>query len=342
MRSGDFYQRHLDAVSRSFALCIPQLDQPFRERVALSYLLLRVLDTVEDAPFADKRKQEEQFDTFRRFLHAAPSKAETDAFVAAFPAEVTRGERELLADTHAFFEDAHSLPAEARAVMVSAIDRMAEGMAAYARRPQPLRLVDLEDVTRYCCIVAGLVGELLTNLWGLGRPAQPQMVLAYRFGVYLQKVNILKDQEEDEAAGRFLVPDRRELLGSLRADAEGALAYLRSLPREERGYRVFCAWSLMLGAQALSQLDGPRQSHRAQTANLLARSAAIAQDDDALSRLFAELLPKLPEITPRAPLKKPESGEQFRGILAAPLTDAEFRQVGVYLGPQPLARAASQ
>ena len=53
MRSGEFYQRHLDGVSRSFALCIPQLDQPFQERVALSYLLLRVLDTVEDAPFAD-------------------------------------------------------------------------------------------------------------------------------------------------------------------------------------------------------------------------------------------------------------------------------------------------
>ena len=31
MRPPEFYQRHLDAVSRSFALCIPQLDQPLRE-----------------------------------------------------------------------------------------------------------------------------------------------------------------------------------------------------------------------------------------------------------------------------------------------------------------------
>ncbi|HEY2030506.1 MAG TPA: squalene/phytoene synthase family protein [Myxococcales bacterium] len=340
MKSGDFYQRHLDAVSRSFALCIPQLDQPFRERVALSYLLLRVLDTVEDAPFSDKERQELQFETFRSFLRTRPSSAQVDAFVKAFPSGITQGERALLADSYAFFEDAHALPEEAKSAMFSAIDRMAEGMAAYARRPQPLRLVDLEDVTRYCCIVAGLVGELLTNLWAIGKSSAPALVLAYRFGVYLQKVNILKDQEEDEEAGRFLVPDRRELLGSLRADAEGALAYLRSLPREERGYRVFCAWSLMLGAASLGQLDHPKQSHRAQTAKLLARTAAIAQDDEALARLFSELLPPLPEIKPRAPLRKPESAEEFRGIVATPLTDAEWLEVGIAVEPH--KRAASQ
>jgi phytoene/squalene synthetase len=340
VRSGEFYQRHLDAVSRSFALCIPQLDRPFREQVALSYLLLRVLDTVEDAPFSDKARQERQFEAFRNFLRTPPSAAQVDAFVKAFPDRITQGERALLADAYAFFEDAHGLPEEAKSAMFSAIDRMAEGMAAYARRPQPLRLVDLEDVTRYCCIVAGLVGELLTNLWAIGKPSAPPLVLAYRFGVYLQKVNILKDQEEDEEAGRFLVPDRRELLGSLRADAEGALAYLRSLPREERGYRVFCAWSLMLGAASLGQLDQPKQSHRAQTAKLLARTAAIAQDDEALARLFAELLPPLPEIKPRAPLRKPESAEEFRGIVATPLTDAEWLEVGISV--EPLERAASQ
>jgi len=343
VRSGDFYQGHLDAVSRSFALCIPQLDQPFRERVALSYLLLRVLDTVEDAPFADKLQQEKQFATFRRFLRELPTAVEVEAFKNGFPAELTNGERELLVDTLAFFEDAHSLPGPARNIIVDTIDRMAEGMATYARRPQPLRLVDLEDVTRYCCIVAGLVGELLTRLWALGHVSAPPMALAYRFGVYLQKVNILKDQEEDEEAGRYLVPDRRELLASLRADAEGALAYLRSLPREARGYRIFCAWSLMLGASSLSILDTPKQSHRTQTARLLARSAAIAQDDHALARLFNELLPPLPELSPRAPKAKPESAEQFRDLLAAPLTDSEFEALGISLGSaEPMAAAASQ
>jgi phytoene/squalene synthetase len=342
VRSNEFYQRHLDAVSRSFALCIPQLDSPFRERVALSYLLLRVLDTVEDAPFADKAQQDKQFSLFRGFLREQPSEAEVEAFKAGFPAQLTKGERELLVDTHAFFEDAHSLPAAARVVIFDTIDRMAEGMATYARRPQPLHLVDLEDVTRYCCIVAGIVGELLTRLWAPGHESAPSMELAYRFGVYLQKVNILKDQEEDEAAGRFLVPDRRELLASLRGDADGALDYLRSLPRDARGYRVFCAWSLMLGASSLSAMDEPKQSHRAQTARLLAKTLANAQDNLALARQFKELLPDLPALSPRVPLAKPESAEQFREILAAPLTNSEFQALGIFVGAESLARAASQ
>src|SRR3954468_4650274 len=134
MRSSEFYQRHLDAVSRSFALCIPQLAPPFREQVALSYLLLRVLDTVEDAPFADKLLQLRQFNAFRQFMAQAPTRAQVEGFRAAFPSSISEGERNLLADTEAFFEDAHGLPADAREVMFEGIDRMALGMAGYTRR----------------------------------------------------------------------------------------------------------------------------------------------------------------------------------------------------------------
>ena len=328
MRTPEFYQRHLDAVSRSFALCIPQLQAPFRQQVALSYLLFRILDTVEDATFPDRTLQQRQFDRFRQFLLAPPSRAEVDAFRNSFPAGVTDAERGLLADTAIFLEDAHELPPEPRGVILGALDRMARGMAVYELRPAPLRLLDLEDVCRYCCIVAGLVGELLTNLWALGGDDPPRMLSAYRFGLFLQKVNILKDQREDEAAGRFLVPDRREILSSLGPDAEGALSYLTSLPESERGYRIFCAWSLMLGAATLGQLDGPRESRRAQTMGLLGRTAEIAQDNDALRALFAALLPKLPEVRPGAPMAKPESAEWFVRTLAAPLSEEELVKLG--------------
>src|SRR5947208_1505371 len=342
MRPPEFYQRHLDAVSRSFALCIPQLDQPLRDQVALSYLLLRVLDTVEDAPFADRALQQRQFSAFRQFLVEMPTRAQIDAFRASFPAGLSDGERNLLADIEAFFEDAHDLPAGARSVVLSAMDRMARGMAAYAQRSAPLRLLDLEDVCRYCCIVAGLVGELLTQLWALGGGAPPRMLFAYRFGLFLQKVNILKDQAEDEAAGRFLVPHRRELLASLRADAEGALSYLTSLPRSERGYRTFCAWSLMLGATSLAQLDGPRESRRAQTMALLARTGEIAQDDEALRRQFAALLPELPEVRGRPPLGKPEPAEWFVRMLGAPLHTAELVELGALHAAPARGVAANQ
>jgi phytoene/squalene synthetase len=331
MRSYEFYQERLEAVSRSFALCIPQLSSPFREQVALAYLLLRLLDTVEDAPFAGKAAQQAQFDRFCAFLRRPPTQAEVDVFTGSFPAKLTEGERNLLCDTFVLLEDAYELPERARRSIFSAVDRMACGMAVYAQRPSPLRLIDLEDVDRYCCIVAGLVGELLTELWAIGHDQPPAMAFAYQFGLFLQKLNILKDQAEDEAVGRFLVPDRQELLSSLRGDAEGALGYLLALPHGERGYRTFCAWSLMLGADLLSQLNnpGPKQSRRAQTIELLSTTATIAEDNDALSRLFAELMPKLPEVQLRAPLMKPESAERFRDLLAAPLTDAELQRLGI-------------
>ena len=334
MRSEEFYQRHLDAVSRTFALCIPRLAPPFREQVALSYLLLRVLDTVEDAPFSDRFLQQRQFNEIRKFLRERPTGAQIDAFRSSFPDRLSEGELNLLADMEAFFEDAYELPAAAREVVFSGVDRMALGMAGYARRPAPLRLLDVEDVCRYCCFVAGLVGEMLTRLWAVGGGSPPRMLSAYRFGLFLQKVNILKDQPEDEAAGRFLVPDRKEILASLRGDAQGALSYLTSLPRSERGYRTFCAWSLMLGAAALGQLDAPRKSRRAQTMALLSHTAEIAQDDEALRRQFAELLPALPGSATRPPLPKPEPAEWFVRTLSAPLRVDELVELGaVHVAP---------
>jgi len=129
--------------------------------------------------------------------------------------------------------------------------------------------------------------------------------------------------------GRYFVPDRRQLLASLRIHAAGALEYLQALPRSERGYRIFCAWSLMMGAMTIGQLDERRQSRRAETAQILARTAAIAQDNAALRRLFADLMPPLPDIAPPAPLPKPESIEWFRDTLDAPLTDAELSWLGI-------------
>jgi phytoene/squalene synthetase len=331
MRPFSAYQERLDAVSRSFALCIPQLAPPFRDQVALAYLLLRVLDTVEDAPFADRGEQARQFERLLGLLRAPPAAAEVDAFVARFPAMLTEAERALLGDTSALLADAHGLPTPARMAVFGAIRRMAAGMAAYARRGAVLRLVDLEDVSRYCCFVAGLVGELLTRLWALGHPeaTPPRLVLAYHFGLFLQKVNILKDQREDEAAGRFFVPDRAGLVASLRVHGAGALAYLTALPPSERGYRIFCAWSLMMGAMTVAQAGEHKHSRRAETAALLARTAAIAQDDEALRRLYGELMPALPEPAPMAPVPKPEPLGWFCEQLGAPLSDAELGWLGV-------------
>ena len=329
MQDGSFYQRHLDAVSRSFAFCIPQLAEPFRGRVALAYLLFRVLDTVEDAPFEDRERQQALFELFRRSVRDKQAAGQAAQLARALPKGLTPAEASLMQVADVLIGDGWELPEEPRTILFGALDRMAQGMAGYARRGATLRLIDLEDVCRYCCFVAGVVGEMLTRLWSLDGGAPPSLLSAYRFGLFLQKVNILKDQREDEALGRFLVPDREALLASLRGDARGALDYLISLPRAERGYRTFCAWSLMLGATSLSQLGAPAQSRRAETMALLGRTAEIVQDDAALARLFAELMPKLPDARPQPELRKPETTEWFVRALAAPLSAAELAALGV-------------
>jgi phytoene/squalene synthetase len=329
MKAWPYYQHWLERVSRSFALCIPQLDVPLRDHVALAYLLFRVLDTVEDAPFADGKLQQRQFERLRTFLHGAPSRSTIDTFVWGFPSGVEEAERALLSQTGELFDEAYALPWSVREAIFRGLDRMALGMAAYTRRPKPLRLVDVDDVSRYCCFVAGVVGELLTDLWAIDRKVPgPSAPLAYHFGLFLQKVNILKDQAEDEASGRFYVPDRAELLASLQRDARGALHYLCALPRNDP-YRIFCAWSLMLGAATIAQLDRPKESRRVETAQLLAKITTIVEDDEALDRQLTELMPALPVAASRAALPKPESFEWFRHALAAPLTDAEFAGLGI-------------
>jgi len=329
MKPWSFYEHWLELVSRSFALCIPQLDPPFRDRVALAYLLFRVLDTIEDAPFAERATQQRQFERLRAFLRTMPTPHDVDVFVAAFPPEISVAERSLLGETRVLLAEAHAAPAPARTAVFGAMNRMAMGMEAYTQRPAPLQLLDIEDVARYCCFVAGVVGEMLTQLWKIDRTAAaPRTSLAYHFGLFLQKVNILKDQREDEAAGRFFVPDRSELIASLRTDAQRALAYLQAIPRGDR-YRIFCAWCLMLGAVTVAQLDEPKRSRRDEVSLLLGNTAAIADDDAALARQLAELMPPLPDGPERAAIAKPESFEWFRHTLAAPLTDAELRELGV-------------
>jgi len=99
----------------------------------------------------------------------------------------------------------------------------------------------------------------------------------FRFGLFLQKVNILKDQSGDEAVGRFLVPSRSLVLSGLLRDADGAFRYLLSLPEKDVGFRLFCAWSLFsrsrFTALFIQGLHGEKlKIPREDTLSLLAKS----------------------------------------------------------------------
>lgn len=295
-----FYQTHLDRVSRSFAFCISRLDGVLRERVGLSYLLCRLLDTVEDAAWPGFVEQEEAFQRFDSFIRARPASEDVAAWRATFPPGLPDGEIQLLAVAERFFADFHDLPESERTELGLSILSMSGGMRYYMRKKmttsEGLRLKDRADVNRYCFFVAGLVGEILTRF--IARELQPSLQClkdAFRFGLFLQKVNLLKDQRTDEAEGRFLVPSRRMVLESLLADGEAALRFLKSLPERETSFRLFCAWSLFLGLGSLPWIQRAEleRAHvkipRDEAVALFGAVESQIHDNEALGKLFHDL-----------------------------------------------------
>jgi phytoene/squalene synthetase len=304
-----FYQAHLDRVSRSFAFCIRELPLPLRGWVSLSYLMCRMLDTVEDAPWPDARTRAWAYACFDDFLGAIPGDDALRQWRAAFPAALPAGERALLADASRLFGDLAALDDGPRQAILDTVRSMSAGMQHYAEQHAAegeLRLGDIKEVNRYCYFVAGIVGLLLTRLFIHYRPSYtpPAGLLkdAFHFGIFLQKINILKDQSGDEAEGRFLVPSRHDVLMSLVENARAAMRYLTALPAEERGYRTFCAWSLFLGVASLPVIEAAHHSgdtpklDRADLAALLGRVRGIIDDNAALRTAFDGYLAGLPAV----------------------------------------------
>lgn len=310
MQDLTFYQSHLDRVSRSFAFCIQKLESPMRAWTSLSYLLCRVLDTVEDSQWNDSSLRTHQYSQFESFLLEQPQKELVQKWISDFPNTIPTSEKQLIEDAYLLFTDLHQLPNQAKSVIQSSVIRMSIGMTYYSSRETQacsLRLTDLKDVNRYCYFVAGVVGELLTQLILACHPdfdPQPDLLKnAFHFGLFLQKINLLKDQLTDETENRFLVPNRTLLIKSLKENITGSIAYITSLPINEKGYRTFCAWSLFLGAASLpwiqksfSSKDGSKIP-RSETEKLLASIEEIAQDNDELQKCLSEYLPYLSEFS---------------------------------------------
>ena len=66
------------------------------------------------------------------------------------------------------------------------------------------RYLDFAGLTRYCHLVAGVVGEVAARIFGQTDPATTQY--AHRLGLALQLTNIIRDVGEDALRGRIYLP----------------------------------------------------------------------------------------------------------------------------------------
>lgn len=335
MDTETFYQTHLDRVSRSFAFCLAQLEPPFRPWLSLAYLLFRLLDTVEDAPWGDSGAQDRQFAELDRFVRVPPTSAEVADWIQRFPDDIPEGERLLALDTNRLLADVQALPEAPRAALLRCYFDMSAGMRHFSQSGRAT-VGSAVELNQYCFYVASIIGELVHDLLLI---AQPDLQLpadarrcCHRLGLVLQKVNILKDQTQDEQSGRRFVTDREALLASLRADLPEAFRAVLLMPESVLSLRQFCAWSLFLGVATIPLVVRSWQEPmvpklpRSQTEALLEETSDLIADPAALTALFHRLCEALPTGTaPTAPVAPPSLPARYSGSLSA----ADLQLLGV-------------
>jgi 4,4'-diapophytoene synthase len=284
--SDEAYQEQaLPGVSRTFALTIPELPGRLRGVVTNAYLLCRIADTIEDdgeLSAADKQRLHEQFvavvageDDAARFAQTVTPLLSPHALAA---------ERDLVRNTGRVVHVTHSYNAAQRRALERCVRIMCEGMPGYQRNKSLAGLPSLAELDSYCYYVAGVVGEMLTELFcdhspAIARQREALMRHAVRFGQGLQMTNILKDVWEDRRTDTCWLPrdvfhkagfdlselepgryveafgaGMNELIGVAHAHLRHALAYTLLIPRRETGIRRFCLWAIGLAVLTLRKL----------------------------------------------------------------------------------------
>jgi farnesyl-diphosphate farnesyltransferase len=164
------------------------------------------------------------------------------------------------------------------------VELMCYGMPRFQFNASLKGLEHSTDLDDYCYYVAGVVGEMLTELFcgyspEIGRQRAALGALASSFAQGLQMTNILKDVWEDRSRGACwfpqevfsrhgvdlvqVSPDKQtaafsaamdELVGIAHAHLRNALDYTLLIPAHETGIRRFCLWAIGLAILTLRKI----------------------------------------------------------------------------------------
>ncbi len=257
-------------TSRTFALAIPLLPQPTRATVCLAYLLFRVADTLEDGEAWTKEKRLQALTELCELLRALDLGRARQLSQDWIRARPTRYDEylELLEAFPQVLAELEGVPEEARRAVLSHSLRTAEGMRGILEAGDDqgrAHITTVKQLQDYCYVVAGIVGELLTELFLHDAPALHNVAPILHehkraFGEGLQLVNILKDEEVDDREGRRYLPagvTRSQVIDLARADLIRARAYIEGLwsGGAPSGFFAFSALSEQLAEATLDRLE---------------------------------------------------------------------------------------
>ncbi len=323
----------LDHVSRTFALTIPQLPDKLRVAVGNAYLLCRITDTIEDTPAVETESKAAFAD---RFVAVIKGQEEAASFARdlgkLLPASTDESERDLVANTARVIRVTHSLGTAQRRAIERCVRIMSSGMMEFQRDAGVDGLENIAEMDRYCYCVAGVVGEMLTELFcdysgEIGARREELMRLSVSFGQGLQMTNILKDTWEDRQRGACWLPRDvfgraglelgtvtaeekdprmahgiRELTSLALEHLDGALRYILLIPAKETGIRRHCLWALGFAVLTLRQIHATPsyatgddvKISRLSVRAIAAATSFLARSDLALRVFFAALTRGLP------------------------------------------------
>lgn len=254
----------LGSVSRTFALTIPLLPPDVETVVGNAYLLCRIVDTIEDA---SELSPAEKHSLSKLFLDAVLGSISVNSFVTpcldALRGYANVDELDLIAHTPTVLRILHTFPSRDRAAISRCVSIMSEGMSHFHHRQTQEGLKDLAEFEEYCYVVAGVVGELLTTIFGHHSPEFAKYInghekLAINFGQALQMTNILKDSPEDYARGVSWRPaqmSQAKLLNIAYNKLQDSLRYILLIPKIEVGMRRFCFLAFGLAVMTLEKIS---------------------------------------------------------------------------------------
>jgi farnesyl-diphosphate farnesyltransferase len=291
----------LHKTSRTFALAIPMLPGPVRQEVSVAYLLFRVIDTFEDATHWPPAQRIQMLGELSQLLDARPDEPDGQARAHGLAERCRQdppldhaGYRDLLAEIPLVLRELGALAPASGALVREHVKRSAHAMAEVVSRIGTdglLALQSLGDLRNYCYAVAGIVGEMLAELFVLADARVRDVAgflreRSYLFGEGLQLVNILKDADADAREGRTYLPPavgRAEVFALARADLRAATDFTLALQNQgaERGLVAFNALLVRLALGTLGAIRAGRPGGKLSRMEVFALMAAVHRDLDA-------------------------------------------------------------
>ena len=259
----------LQKQSRSFAIPILHLDERFRLPIMIEYNLNKTIDTIEDSTELDVNEKISLINLFCKYLNRCDFSPEVyQRMIEITPQE----EAYVFKNYKSTIKLFNILSDDEKIEMKKWTTKMAEGMCIFLEKT----IYNLKDLNEYCYYVAGTVGIYLTNILRIKGMNVTNSVFkrlednAVPFGLFLQKLNIIRDYREDrDIKKRSFWPrdhfenekDNTKILDimcdeTLENDVPRALEYYKDIPPGNETYDYFIRFILSSGLEYLKILKG--------------------------------------------------------------------------------------